>query len=110
MDETKGGDSPPNDKDTFVYPDDPYGGYDPANAVPPAEAPKPVEEAPVERALVTSAGAGGRKPPPPPPPPEDDPDDEGMVRMSFLGHLEELRSRIIRALMGFGIAFILCVG
>jgi len=104
MDETKGGDSPPIKADSFVYPDDPYGGEDPANAAP-VEAPKPVE-----RAIVPSAGGGSRKPPPPPPPPEDDPDDEGMVRMSFLGHLEELRSRIIRALMGFGLAFILCVG
>ncbi len=33
-----------------------------------------------------------------------------MLRMSFLGHLEELRARIIRMLMGLGIAFVLCVG
>jgi sec-independent protein translocase protein TatC len=111
MDEPKGGDSPPIKNDTFVYPDDPYGGYDPANAEP-VEAPKPAVEAPksVESAVVPAAAGGARKPPPPPPPPVDDPDDEGMVRMSFLGHLEELRSRIIRALMGFGVAFILCIG
>jgi sec-independent protein translocase protein TatC len=44
----------------------------------------------------------------PPQPPEDaaEPDEEdGMVRMSFLQHLEELRTRIIRALWGTGIAF-----
>jgi sec-independent protein translocase protein TatC len=29
--------------------------------------------------------------------------------MSFLEHLEELRSRIIRALMGLGVAFVLCI-
>jgi hypothetical protein len=29
-------------------------------------------------------------------------DEDGMLRMSFLDHLEELRSRIIRALCGFG--------
>ena len=29
--------------------------------------------------------------------------------MSFLEHLEEMRSRIIRALMGFGVAFLLCI-
>jgi sec-independent protein translocase protein TatC len=29
-----------------------------------------------------------------------------MLRMSFLGHLEELRSRIIRALMGVAVAFV----
>ncbi|MEQ1886208.1 MAG: twin-arginine translocase subunit TatC [Bryobacteraceae bacterium] len=42
----------------------------------------------------------------------DDPDDEeenGMLRMSFMDHLEELRLRIIRALMGFAVAFGLCV-
>jgi len=32
-----------------------------------------------------------------------------MVRMSFMGHLEELRSRIIKAVMGLGVAFLLCV-
>jgi len=63
---------------------------------------------PEERALVP-AGAGGGYVPPPPPPPEDDEEDEGMLRMSFLEHLEEMRSRIIRALMGFGVAFLLCM-
>jgi len=29
--------------------------------------------------------------------------------MSFLEHLEEMRTRIIRALMGFGVAFLLCI-
>src|SRR6202044_2083725 len=33
-----------------------------------------------------------------------------MLRMSFMEHLEELRSRIIRALYGLGIAFVLCLG
>ena len=36
-----------------------------------------------------------------------DPEEEGMVRMSFLEHLEELRSRIIKALAGVGVAFVL---
>ena len=63
---------------------------------------------PEERSLVP-AGAGGGYVPPPPPPPEEDDDDEGMLRMSFLEHLEEMRSRIIRALMGFGVAFLLCI-
>jgi sec-independent protein translocase protein TatC len=50
-------------------------------------------------------------PPLRPPPPGDgggdgdDPED-GMLRMSFLGHLEDLRSCIIRALYGFFAAFI----
>ena len=33
-----------------------------------------------------------------------------MLRMSFMEHLEELRNRIIRALYGLGIAFILSLG
>ena len=33
-----------------------------------------------------------------------------MLRMSFLDHLGELRSRIIRALVGFGVIFLLCLG
>ncbi|MFN0172294.1 MAG: twin-arginine translocase subunit TatC [Bryobacteraceae bacterium] len=52
-------------------------------------------------------------PPAPPPPPEtkkeeeEEPEeDDGMLRMSFLEHLEELRTRIIRALAGFGVAFV----
>ena len=59
---------------------------------------------PEERSLVP-AGSGGGYLPPPPPAEEEDSDDEGMLRMSFLEHLEEMRSRIIRALMGFGVAF-----
>ena len=46
-------------------------------------------------------------PPPPPSAADDDGEDDGMLRMSFLEHLEELRSRIIRALMGMGVAFAL---
>jgi sec-independent protein translocase protein TatC len=50
-------------------------------------------------------------PPPPPPPPTDDEDDgdeeeRGMLRMSFMEHLEELRSRILRALIGVVVAFL----
>jgi sec-independent protein translocase protein TatC len=50
-----------------------------------------------------------RRPPPPPPPPSDDDseeEEEGMLRMSFMDHLEELRSRILKALAGFGVAFV----
>jgi sec-independent protein translocase protein TatC len=50
---------------------------------------------------------------PPPPPPAsssqdepEEPDDDGMLRMSFLEHLEELRSRIIQCLVGLGVAFL----
>ena len=52
------------------------------------------------------ATGGGRTPPPPPPPDDTSgEDDEGMLRMSFLEHLEELRSRIIKALLGVAVAF-----
>jgi sec-independent protein translocase protein TatC len=55
-----------------------------------------------------------RRPPmlPPPPPSTSSKDDEedSMLRMSFMEHLEELRSRIIRSLYGLGIAFVLCLG
>jgi sec-independent protein translocase protein TatC len=54
-------------------------------------------------------------PPPPPPPPsdeEDGQDDEerGMLRMSFMEHLEELRSRLLRAIAGLLVAFVLSIG
>jgi sec-independent protein translocase protein TatC len=43
----------------------------------------------------------------PPPPPTGGDEEEGMLRMSFLEHLEELRKRIISALIGVGVAFCL---
>ena len=46
-------------------------------------------------------------PPPPPPPPEEPEEEDGMLRMSFLQHLEELRTRIIRSLMGLVVAFMI---
>jgi sec-independent protein translocase protein TatC len=57
---------------------------------------------------VPSAGS----PPAPPTPPaknekEEEPDEDGMLRMSFLEHLEELRFRLVRMLMGIGVAFVL---
>src|ERR1700689_5728288 len=63
--------------------------------------------------VVTDTSLIRRPPPPPPPPPVADPEDEEedkMLRMSFMEHLEELRNRIIRALYGLGIAFVLSLG
>jgi sec-independent protein translocase protein TatC len=63
--------------------------------------------------VMTETGLIRRPPPPPPSPPAVDPEDEEedhMLRMSFMEHLEELRNRIIRALYGLGIAFILSLG
>ncbi len=63
--------------------------------------------------VVTDTSLIRRPPPPPPPPPVAEPEDEEedrMLRMSFMEHLEELRNRIIRALYGLGIAFVLSLG
>jgi sec-independent protein translocase protein TatC len=35
--------------------------------------------------------------------------EDGMLRMSILEHLEELRTRIIHALIGFGLAYLVCM-
>ena len=67
------------------------------------------DSSPEERSLVP-VGAGGYTPPPPSKVGDDeDEDDDSMLRMSFVEHLDELRLRIIRALQGFGVAFLLCV-
>lgn len=60
----------------------------------------------VAGAPLAAAGGGGYTPPPPPQDPEDE-EEDGMLRMSFMDHLEELRMRIIRALQGLGVAFLL---
>jgi sec-independent protein translocase protein TatC len=36
-------------------------------------------------------------------------EDEGMLRMSLMEHLEELRARIIKMLYGFGVVFVFCL-
>jgi sec-independent protein translocase protein TatC len=84
--------------------DDPYGyGYDPY-----ARDDSPVSGSPNVPAK-TELAAPPAAPPPPPaasPADEDDGDEDGMLRMSFLEHLEELRSRLIKILAGLGIAFL----
>jgi len=57
-------------------------------------------------AVPAPAGDGGQTPPKPPET-ESDGEEDGMLRMSFLEHLEELRARIIKALIGIGVAFVL---
>src|SRR5262245_27991096 len=106
MDEHKGGEPPVKpvqegheQTPAVVYPDDPF-------TLQPEVAPSP----PPAFAESSAGGDGSTKaltPPaaPPPPPPtagdEGGDDDDGMLRMSFLEHLEELRGRIIKALWGF---------
>jgi sec-independent protein translocase protein TatC len=64
----------------------------------------------VEVAGFSRRPGGGSKQPPTPPTSgggdDGDDDGDGMLRMSFLEHLEELRSRIIKALMGIAVAFV----
>lgn len=60
----------------------------------------------------TKTGSGGA--PPPPYSGADDEEEEdgeegGMLRMSFLEHLEELRNRILKALIGVGVAFAIAI-
>lgn len=47
--------------------------------------------------------------PPPPAEDEDDEDEDGMLRMSFLDHLEELRTRLIRMVVGLIVAYAGCL-
>src|ERR1700736_2758515 len=67
-----------------------------SNGSPPVESPPAVQTALI------------KPPPPPPPPPPIVPEEEeegGMLRMSFMEHLGELRARIIKALYGLPVAF-----
>ncbi|HZU27235.1 MAG TPA: twin-arginine translocase subunit TatC [Bryobacteraceae bacterium] len=103
MDETNasaGGEVPPAEvtgDQTSGFPDDPFGPSPPVVSPPPTA---------LEKAF---GNGGGRVPPPPSEDDEDDDEEEGMLRMSFLEHLEELRARILKALYGFGIIFLACI-
>jgi len=100
MDEKHGGELPPQQQDPPVYfPDDPDHSLDPKIVPQPPPA-------------LTAAGGGGAPPRPPAAAggdggggDEEEDEDEGMLRMSFLEHLEELRSRLIRILVGSGVIF-----
>ena len=92
-------------EDSYNYIDDGYPTEDHSPA--PATVTVEPEPAPPPPAPLVKASGGGRTPPPPPPPDdEEDDEDEGMLRMSFLDHLEELRARLIRMLIGVGVAFL----
>jgi sec-independent protein translocase protein TatC len=83
-----------------------YGSAHPGQSLASYQPPPPAE---VPAPPVLKKSAPPSQPPPPPPPPADEPEDEdeeGMLRMSFMDHLEELRTRILRALMGVAVAFI----
>src|SRR4051812_771074 len=88
--------------------DDPYGYNDDAYSYPGAQAGALTitDPAPPSPPPVKTGGGGGSNTPPKPPDDGEDDEDHGMLRMSFLEHLEELRSRLIRMLMGVGVAFV----
>ncbi len=86
-----------------TYYDDPYDNYDYEYDDPAIDKGDEKDEKALAKTEPESA-----KPPPPPLPPTtdlDDDEEEGMARMSFLEHLEELRSRIIRAAIGMTVAY-----
>ena len=64
-------------------------------------------ETAMDRVRRVLGGSGNSTPPPLPPGSDDTDDEDGMLRMSFLDHLEELRTRIFRALMGVALAAVL---
>ena len=103
------------------YPDDPQDPQTPSNPEPDPE--KDGRQVPGEPASPEASPevskAVQRVPPPPPPPatapppkkeeePKND-DEEGMARMSFLEHMEELRTRLIRSVLGLVVAFFGCM-
>jgi sec-independent protein translocase protein TatC len=69
--------------------------------------------APPTQALATVPPQATPPPPPTPPKPpadddeDEDPEERGMLRMSFMEHLEELRGVILRAVAGVIVAFFL---
>ena len=101
-----GGETAPHGTSAYSSSSDPYG-------IPPVE-PPPLATPPVDPPVppvvrVPTARHPPPAPPPPPPPAEEEEEDEeekGMLRMSFMGHLEELRTRLIRALLGLVVAFL----
>ena len=111
------GQAEPTSANTHIEPsyspyEDDYGTYDDPYAYNPNASSTAITTLPAEGAVAKGSDA----PPPPPPPPafgstpepdeEEEDADDGMLRMSFLEHLEELRKRLILALAGLGIAFV----
>jgi sec-independent protein translocase protein TatC len=93
----------PQTSDVYSSTSQPYGAESVDTPAVPEFAPQP----PVPAVL--------QAPPPPPPPPkpedegEEDDEEKGMLRMSFMEHLEELRGRLIRAIGGVIVAFLLSI-
>jgi len=119
-DETKepnapGSETAPSETSAYSSSSDPYG-IQPVDGIQPADGVQPANGSPVvQPPIAVDPQVPARitpPPPPPPPPPEDDeeesdPEEKGMLRMSFMGHLEELRTRLIQAILGLVVSFFL---
>src|SRR5882762_867678 len=115
-DETRGVPPPPGGElpPDFTYSPPRAEDQSPTPPAPEGQAHTPEVVEPSETALEIGGGTKLPPPPPPPPPPpaktededEEDEEEEGMLRMSFMDHLEELRSRIIKSLYGLLVAFV----
>jgi len=114
-DETKepsapGSETAPSETSAYSSSSDPYG-IQPVDGIQPADG-SPVVQPPVAVDPQVPARITPPPPPPPPPPPDDEeeesnPEEKGMLRMSFMGHLEELRTRLIQAILGLVVSFFL---
>ena len=91
---------PEDPQDPQTKPDPEHDGRE----VPERSAATPAGE-PAPAAKESTAVELAKKPEPKKEEPGDE--EEGMLRMSFLEHLEELRTRIIRCLMGMVVAFMI---
>ena len=82
------------------------GGFTPAGEGPSS---LPTENIPSPMELVPVVAAPPAQPPPPPPAAPLSPEEQeehNMLRMSFMEHLEELRSRILKMVYGLAVAFV----
>ncbi len=89
-------------------------GYETAETSPASTTAQAVVETSPVPAPVPATSAGSQGPPPPPysgadDEEEDDGEEDGMLRMSFMEHLEELRNRILKMLVGVGAAFAIAI-
>ena len=97
-------DNPPHEyhPDSYTYGDSAATGTTPTNQ--PGHVSSALVSAP---AAPSSASGGGSSSEPPSSGHDGDDEEDGMLRMSFMGHLEELRKRILLMLAGTGVAFVL---
>jgi sec-independent protein translocase protein TatC len=96
--------------DPYGYPNDGYPYEESGSTAPAATVVSPPPPATTPAATPPATKGGGAKTPPPPPPSgsgDGDDEEDGMLRMSFMEHLEELRMRIFKMLIGIGVAFVL---